>query len=118
MRATCFRGRPFQSTITAGVVKRNARRALSSSSMDHVRVVAIQHSPLNTAKSYLLLGERVVIVDTGPPDRGRRGEVVRRALSEVGRAPEDVSLIVATHAHPDHVGNVVALRTLTGAPVA
>ena len=86
--------------------------------MSHVEVVAVHHSPLNTAKSYLLLGERVVIVDTGPPDRGQRGEVVRRALADVGRRPEDVSLIVATHAHPDHVGNAAALRAWTGAPIA
>jgi glyoxylase-like metal-dependent hydrolase (beta-lactamase superfamily II) len=86
--------------------------------MRQVEVVAVHHSPLNTAKSYLLLGERVVIVDTGPPDRGQRGDVVRRALTDAGRRPEDVSLIVATHAHPDHVGNAAALRAWTGAPIA
>jgi glyoxylase-like metal-dependent hydrolase (beta-lactamase superfamily II) len=65
-----------------------------------------------------LLGERVVLVDTGPPDRAQRGDVVRRALMGAGRRPEDVSLIVATHAHPDHVGNAAALRAWTGAPIA
>jgi len=86
--------------------------------MTHVQIVPVHHSPLNTAKSYLLLGERVVIVDTGPPDRQRTGERVRRALAAVGRSPEEVSLILATHAHPDHVGNAVALRAWTGAPIA
>jgi len=84
--------------------------------MRPTQVVAVHHTPLNIAKSYLLLGERVVIVDTGPPDRGRRGEVVRRALRARGRAPEEVSLILATHGHPDHVGNAAALRSWTGAP--
>lgn len=41
---------------------------------------------------------RVVVVDTGPPDGGQRGDGVRRALAEAGRRPQDVSLIVATHA--------------------
>jgi len=86
--------------------------------MPSTQIVAVHHSPLNTAKSYLLLGERVVIVDTGPPDRGRRGDVVRRALRAAGRAPEEVSLIIATHGHPDHVGNAAALRAWTGVPIA
>jgi hydroxyacylglutathione hydrolase len=86
--------------------------------MAHVQIVAVHHSPFNTAKSYLLLGDRVVIVDTGPPDRKRRGVLVRRALAKAGRSPRDVSLILATHAHPDHVGNAVALRDWTGAPIA
>jgi len=88
------------------------------SCMRQLEVAEVHHSPLNTAKSYLLLGERVVVVDTGPPDRGQRGDAVRRALAEAGRRPEDVSLIVATHAHPDHVGNAAALRAWTGAPIA
>jgi len=81
-------------------------------------VVPIHHSPLNTAKSYLLLGERVVIVDSGPPDAERRGHKVRRALAACGRSADDVSLILATHSHPDHVGNTVGLRDWCGAPVA
>jgi hydroxyacylglutathione hydrolase len=86
--------------------------------MAHVQIVPVHHSPFNIAKSYLLLGDRVVIVDTGPPDRQRRGELVRRALTAAGRSPADVALILATHAHPDHVGNAVALRAWTGAPIA
>src|SRR5687767_13325006 len=86
--------------------------------MADVQIIPVHHSPFNTAKSYLLLGERVVIVDTGPPDRQRNGELVRRALAAAGRAPRDVSLIVVTHAHPDHVGNAAALRAWTGAPIA
>jgi hydroxyacylglutathione hydrolase len=86
--------------------------------MANVQLVVVHHSPLNTAKSYLLLGERVVVVDTGPPDRQRSGALVRRALKAAGRSPEDVSLILATHAHPDHVGNAVALRAWSRAPIA
>jgi len=86
--------------------------------MPQVRIVPIHHAPLNIAKSYLLVGDRVVIVDTGPPDQGRRGERVRRALAECGRSHHDVSLVLVTHAHPDHVGNAVALRAWTSAPIA
>jgi hydroxyacylglutathione hydrolase len=86
--------------------------------MAPIQIIPVHHSPFNTAKSYLLLGERVVIVDTGPPDRERSGQLVRRALAAAGKAPQDVSLILATHAHPDHVGNAASLRAWTGAPIA
>src|SRR5688572_24035670 len=81
-------------------------------------VIPVQHSPFNTAKSYLLVGQRVVVVDTGPPDGGRRGDRVRRALEACGRSRHDVTLILATHAHPDHVGNAVGLRGWSSAPIA
>ena len=81
-------------------------------------VVPIHHAPLNIAKSYLLIGERVVIVDTGPPDAERSGRLVRRTIAAYGRSRDDVSLILATHSHPDHVGNSVGLRDWCGAPIA
>ncbi len=81
-------------------------------------VVPIHHAPFNIVKSYLLVGERVVIVDTGPPDAQRSGHLVRRAIAACGRSCDDVSLILATHSHPDHVGNSVGLRDWCGAPIA
>jgi len=65
--------------------------------------------------AYLLLGERVVIVDTliaGQADR------ILSALAEAGRTPNEVSLILLTHGHGDHAGSATALRERTGAPVA
>ena len=78
-------------------------------------VVGVQHSPLNTAKSFLLVGERVVVVDGGTPGGERR---IERALHSAHRTLADVSLILVTHGHPDHAGGVAALRRMTGAPVA
>jgi hydroxyacylglutathione hydrolase len=83
--------------------------------MPPTKVVAVCHSPLNTAKSFLLLGERVVIVDAGTPGGERR---IARAMTDAGRALAEVSLILVTHAHPDHAGGVAALRRMTQAPVA
>lgn len=64
---------------------------------------------------FLVRGERAVIIDSGP-ERSARG--VLRRLAAAGVAPTDVSLIVLTHAHADHVGGAAALRQATGAPVA
>ena len=83
--------------------------------MTETTVVGVSHSPLNTAKSFLLVGERVVVVDGGTPGGERR---IERALVAAGRTLADVSLILVTHGHPDHAGGVAALRRMTGAPIA
>jgi glyoxylase-like metal-dependent hydrolase (beta-lactamase superfamily II) len=68
-----------------------------------------------TVMAYALLGERVVLVDTGVA--GQR-DLVLGALTAAGRTPEDVSLILLTHGHHDHAGSALALKEATGAPIA
>jgi len=53
-------------------------------------------------------GDRRVLVDAGSggamgPDLGR----LMANLSAAGTAPEDISMLLATHLHPDHVGGAV-----------
>lgn len=56
----------------------------------------------------------VVLVDAGL--KGAPPRLVD-ALVAIGKAPEQVSTILLTHAHPDHQGGAAKLRTTTGAPV-
>ena len=76
------------------------------------RVVPI---PMLVSNSFLVCGERAVIVDTGNP--GRAGTMLRR-LRQTGFQPADVSLILLTHGHIDHFGAARELKERTGAPVA
>ena len=76
--------------------------------------VPIQMGPMNVM-AYLLLGDRVVIVDTGVA--GQR-DLILTALADAGRVPAEVSLILLTHGHGDHAGSADALREVTGAPIA
>ena len=78
-------------------------------------VVPVHHTPLNLVKSFLLIGERVVIVDAGM--RGGANRIVN-ALRRSGRSPADVSLIVLSHSHPDHAADAAPLKRLVGAPIA
>jgi glyoxylase-like metal-dependent hydrolase (beta-lactamase superfamily II) len=68
-----------------------------------------------TVMAYLLIGDRVVIVDTGV---GGQTDMILSRVAAEGRAPEDVSLILLTHGHGDHAGSAAALRDATGAPIA
>ena len=51
--------------------------------------------------SYLVLGEQVCLIDTGPA--GGEQNIVE-ALTALGKSPEDISLVINTHEHPDHIG--------------
>lgn len=59
---------------------------------------------------HLLNGDRVTLIDTGLPDTPEH--VHLPALRELGRAPEEVSLALITHADADHIGGNAALRHL------
>jgi glyoxylase-like metal-dependent hydrolase (beta-lactamase superfamily II) len=59
-------------------------------------------------------GESVTLVDTGyPGDRER----LLDSLAAVGRSPGDVTAVLITHAHSDHLGNAEFLRRTYGIPV-
>jgi glyoxylase-like metal-dependent hydrolase (beta-lactamase superfamily II) len=57
----------------------------------------------------------LTLVDTGQPKSGLK--TVQAALETLKRAPADIKRILVTHADPDHIGSVAALKKLTGAQV-
>jgi hydroxyacylglutathione hydrolase len=59
--------------------------------------------------------EGLIVVDTGMPGQM---EKVLANIQALGKKPEDVKLIVLTHADLDHSGSAAALRARTGAPIA
>lgn len=65
--------------------------------------------------AYLLIGERVIVIDTLGPGGAKR---VLGTLEKAGKSPRDVSLIVLTHGHTDQVGGAEELRERTRAPIA
>jgi glyoxylase-like metal-dependent hydrolase (beta-lactamase superfamily II) len=70
---------------------------------------------LGIVKSFIVKGEKAVIVDTGYPGQVNK---ILRCLDKNLIKPEDVSLIVITHGHIDHYGSAEELKAKTGAPVA
>ncbi len=53
----------------------------------------------------LRLGEQVVVVDTGP---GGPNDALGDALAKSGAEPNSVQHVILSHAHPDHVGGLIA----------
>lgn len=58
---------------------------------------------------------QVTLVDAGTKGAPRR---IVEGLEHLGSAPSEVTRIIATHAHSDHIGGLSALRGRTSAAVA
>ena len=74
----------------------------------------VYHLPDIVGGPSILLGETVVLVDTGVPGSA---EAIVSAVEETGPSAGDVTDIVITHADGDHVGSLSALVARTGATV-
>jgi glyoxylase-like metal-dependent hydrolase (beta-lactamase superfamily II) len=59
--------------------------------------------------------EKLILIDTGLP---RNEKKITKYIEALGRKPTDVSTIVLTHFHIDHVGNAKKMKELTNAKVA
>ena len=67
------------------------------------------------SRVWLIEGDdEVALVDAGPP---WASSVVADYLRSIGRGLQEVSLILMTHAHPDHFGGAASLRLSTGARI-
>lgn len=64
---------------------------------------------------YLLTEGDLTLIDSGFPGNGRR---IVNYVRKIGRDPEELKLVVATHHHPDHTGSLRQVKSLTGAWVA
>lgn len=64
--------------------------------------------------AYLLMGDTVALVDTGVPTAYKK---LKKVLYEKGIKEEDIELILVTHHHVDHVGNVKRIKDASGATV-
>jgi glyoxylase-like metal-dependent hydrolase (beta-lactamase superfamily II) len=74
-------------------------------------------APRDLVNSFALVEDdgQVTLVDAGTK---RAPKAVVAALQHIGHGPSDVTRLLVTHAHPDHVGGLAGLRGRTGATVA
>ncbi|MDO9035660.1 MAG: MBL fold metallo-hydrolase [Methanoregula sp.] len=65
--------------------------------------------------SYLIAGETITLIDTGVAGCETR---IFDYIRSIGRDPAEISLVVLTHSHPDHIGAARAIREAIGCSVA
>jgi glyoxylase-like metal-dependent hydrolase (beta-lactamase superfamily II) len=79
-------------------------------------IPGVYQLPNSFVNLYLILdSDGLTLVDTGLQKSG--AAVVLAALEQLSRQPGDLKRILITHADPDHIGSVAALKTISGASV-
>jgi glyoxylase-like metal-dependent hydrolase (beta-lactamase superfamily II) len=64
---------------------------------------------------FIIEGKQLTLIDTGVAGSEK---VIFEYLKKIGRKPEEISLILLTHAHPDHIGSAKTIKELTKCRVA
>lgn len=64
---------------------------------------------------YLIKEDGIILIDAGVPNQGKK---FRRWLKDLSIEPKDVSLILLTHGHFDHIASASEFKKLTGCKVA
>ncbi len=77
--------------------------------------VRIDRIRLGITSCYLIRHDAIALVDCGDVGRGKAFEKALRAL---GITPAEISLIVLTHGHSDHIGSAGDIAERTNARVA
>ena len=71
--------------------------------------------PLGICNCYLLRGEQTILIDGGAQGNIK---AFLRGMSHLGIDPREISLILLTHGHWDHIGSLHPIQQVTGAKVA
>ncbi|MFC2014919.1 MBL fold metallo-hydrolase, partial [Chloroflexota bacterium] len=67
------------------------------------------------ANVLLIAEQELTLIDTG--HRGSSAQIID-FIRDLGRSPKEISLIILTHNHIDHVGGLAELKQLTPARIA
>jgi hydroxyacylglutathione hydrolase len=63
---------------------------------------------------YLIFGDKIHLIDSGVAGAG---SIIWQYIREQGRAPNDISNLLLTHSHPDHIGAAKSIKDQTGCTI-
>jgi len=64
---------------------------------------------------YMIYGREITLIDSGVASSEK---IISEYLRNTGRNPEEISLMILTHGHPDHIGAAQAIKEISGCSVA
>ena len=64
---------------------------------------------------YLIYGQRIFLIDSGVASSEK---IILDYLKSTGRKPAEISQLILTHSHPDHIGAARAIKSISGCTVA
>lgn len=65
--------------------------------------------------AYLICGEKVFLVDSGVSSSEK---IILDYLEKIGHRASEISLLILTHSHPDHVGSASSIQRRSGCEIA
>jgi len=64
---------------------------------------------------FLIYGKKICLIDSGVAGSEK---VILEYLERTGRSPQEISMLILTHAHPDHIGSAAAIKRISGCTLA
>lgn len=64
--------------------------------------------------AFLIYGHQICLIDTGVASSQT---LIFDYITRTGRQPDEISTIILTHSHPDHIGSAKNIKELTGCKV-
>jgi hydroxyacylglutathione hydrolase len=65
--------------------------------------------------AFLIYGDSICLIDSGVAGCEK---VILEYLKKTGKGPQEISRLILTHAHPDHIGAAAAIKRISGCSVA
>lgn len=65
--------------------------------------------------SFIIFRKNITLIDTGVAGSETK---IFETIQSYGRSPSEISLIILTHAHPDHIGAARTIQNETGCSIA
>lgn len=64
---------------------------------------------------FLICSRKICVIDSGVANAE---QIIFEYLRKIGRSPQEISLLVLTHSHPDHIGAAMAIKKATDCVIA
>ena len=65
--------------------------------------------------SYVVKGEKICLIDCGISGSEK---IIYEYMENIGINPDEISILILTHSHPDHIGSAPSIKARTGCKVA